>query len=405
MLKDISIAATDFSPEIRLLLYCLQHSPDEIDSLGVKQLYTSGINWDIFIELIDKHRVAPNIYRKIQKLKNGILPEHIYEVLKIRYQKDLANALNITAELVRLTTLFNQNNIPVISVKGPVLAVLLHGDCGARSYGDLDFLIPIAYYEKTDWLLRKAGYKNVYFELPLNKNQFAYLSKSIHHFGYTSNERRLSVEIHWRFFDYSRYFTCDFFQLQQTAQKITISGTAVQTLSDQDTHLYLYAHGAIHCWYRLKWLCDVVDFSEKYAPINWDQLIERSIELGMRRALAQGALLAHTLLEMTLNDKVRMLINDEKIIPKLVHNACKVIKQKENRTLPTGREWITIKMNILNLKKDSGYKLATILQDLRVSPEDMYTVHLPDKLFFLYYILRPILIIWRNLLKSNRIKK
>ena len=398
------LSRTKFPIELKLILDLLKAGTAKIDSEEVLPSDITGLNWPHFLEFIDKHRIAPIIYKIIQKLPNNTIPEHIYHSLQIRYQSDQVHALNSTAELVRLVNLFTLNRIPVLSLKGPVLSLQLYGDCAARSYGDLDFLIPIECYEETDQLMRNAGYKNIYFDYPLEKQRFRYLSKSIQHFEYISIENQLSVEIHWHLSIYPNYFNYNFNQLYTACQTVPVAGTAVSTLSREDTLLYLFAHGALHCWYRLKWLCDMDDYLKIYTTINWKHIVKRSYDLGIHRALAQGVLLGYTLLDLAINEEVQELIIKESVIPKLVNNACKVIKRKENRTLPAGREWITIKMNIINLKKDPGYKLSTILPKFRISPIDMDMIPLPDKLFFLYYILRPVLIIWRNILKTNRIR-
>src|SRR6202008_2711637 len=82
-----------------------------------------------------------------------------------RLRRDLAEGtarhLILSGELARLLKSFERQRIPVIPLKGPVLAETLYAHPALRPYTDLDLLIRRENVERVDDLLQRLGYRRV----------------------------------------------------------------------------------------------------------------------------------------------------------------------------------------------------------------------------------------------------
>ena len=58
--------------------------------------------------------------------------------------------LHLSGEMEQICKIFNENEIPLLVLKGPVLAADLYGDVSLRTSSDLDILIPIQDLEKVE---------------------------------------------------------------------------------------------------------------------------------------------------------------------------------------------------------------------------------------------------------------
>src|SRR3974377_795808 len=72
--------------------------------------------------------------------------------------------------------------------------------------------------------------------------------------------------------------------------------SAVRTLGEEDLFAYLCMHGALHWWYRLKWLADINALIGVPAAASIERLFHAAETRGVGRAVAQALLLCHRLL-------------------------------------------------------------------------------------------------------------
>ena len=102
--------------------------------------------------------------------------------------------LYLSGEMEQINKLCNENRIPLLFLKGPVLAKELYGDLSLRTSSDLDVMIPIHKLGKMEELLQNSGYvKDEYIETVLSDWKWRH-----HHFTYIHPEKEVKVEVHWR---------------------------------------------------------------------------------------------------------------------------------------------------------------------------------------------------------------
>ena len=155
----LNVRLPHFTPEMRLVLACSRASIREEESSQIEKLSHGPIDWKAFIKLVARHRVYPLVYRNLSRHVGNGVPKDVLISLRNRFEKNTRRGLELTAELVRLIKLFEQDGIAVMALKGPALALQVYGDLGLRHAGDLDLLVHPDYVKLADQLLHQCGYE------------------------------------------------------------------------------------------------------------------------------------------------------------------------------------------------------------------------------------------------------
>jgi hypothetical protein len=174
---------------------------------------------------------------------------------------------------------------------------------------DLDLLIPLSSLAAARLLLERIGYKMVTMR-PMKDDSGLFYNE----LGFKSDDpSRCIVDLHWRLIKipyYAKVFSTE--DIFARAAKLSIAGEDSLTLSLDDQLLYLCAHYTFHS--RGSPPIAQVDIgyllSTSEASINWQELINRSVDLNLSLSLK------HTLLESCQNwhgnvpEKAQALLRD-----------------------------------------------------------------------------------------------
>ena len=109
---------------------------------AIEDLLTQEVDWDYFLKTAQNHGVYPLVYTNLRDYPRPGLDEAHAEHFSQNYRMLVALNIAYTYELVSVLRKFEQNNIPAIAIKGPVLTQLVYGDVGLRMISDLDILVP-----------------------------------------------------------------------------------------------------------------------------------------------------------------------------------------------------------------------------------------------------------------------
>jgi hypothetical protein len=105
----------------------------------IKLIIDSEFNWNIFMTICFKQKVAGLIYRNFVNLGiSDLIPFSNYHILKQFYNGNYGRNLIIFELLDHIIEKFKQNNIDVRPLKGSVLIPLIYGDLGSRVMNDID---------------------------------------------------------------------------------------------------------------------------------------------------------------------------------------------------------------------------------------------------------------------------
>ena len=377
--------------ELRLILSCLRASAGKKEADQTGELCRRPIDWDNFIKLVDRHRVPAPVYKRLSRFAENSIPKTVLTPLKNRSHRNAQQVLMKTAELVRIVKRFEEKGIPVLPLKGPVIALQAYGNLGSRHVGDLDVMVPPERVLEAQRFLLEEGYQRAHPDFELTTRQDLSYIRNNHHFGYFSQERRIRVELRWRFGSNRRLFPLGFNELWRDRQTIFLGGVEVATPSLEHTILLLCTHGAGHAWFRLFWLNDVARIVIKNDSIDWDILMRHAGQLGVRRMVAEGVLLAGHLLGSPLPEPVRVFAEKDRGVDRLVKMSLSLINHPGGTFhKPLTRSYYCSKLHGLMLRSDLRYKLAFCTIQLGATYSDWDRVPLPDALFPLYFLVRPV---------------
>jgi hypothetical protein len=315
------------------------------------------------------------------------VPQAILEQLQRHAYANAIQNFFLTRELLKLLSLFEAHGIPAMPYKGPVLATTVYGNLALRQFCDLDILVHKQDVLRVKALLMAQGYRPW---CPLTDAQEAAHLQSYHAYTFVHHDRRISVDVHWRF-ELSLYaFPLDLKLWWQRLEMIPFVGTTIRYPSSDDLLLLLCVHGTKDGWAQLKWICDIAELCRIHPCMDWERVMEHASTLYSERMLFLGLLLAHDLLGTTLPENVLEKIQSAPVVRSL---ASRVRKQLFSDAASVVRR---VERDVLHLRGMPRLrdKMSYVFHNLRVvmtpNESDQAYFPLPPALSFLYYALRPI---------------
>jgi putative nucleotidyltransferase-like protein len=278
--------------EVSLLLSCARTQISPECSARIQGAVRKDINWLALIRLAMRHDVMPLLYRSLEQVCPDSVPQSIFGPLRARYEAQAAEARSRAEELVRILSLFEEQGIPAVPYKGPTLAQRLYGDLSMREFGDLDIMIPERDVPRAQDLIRCQGYT------------FAFLKNAAMLAPYIRANRELqfrrfdggALELHWRFAMRQACVKHDPERFLERLETISLVGAQVPSLPLEVYLLILAMHATKHKWRQLKLICDFAEIVGQ-PGLDWQYVLREADDLGLKRMLAVGILLAEDPLE------------------------------------------------------------------------------------------------------------
>jgi hypothetical protein len=298
-------------------------------------------------------------------------------------QKTTRRNLFLTGELVKLLDCFASEGVDVIPFKGPVLALLAYGDLGLRQFGDLDIVIRKQDFSRVKGLLINRGFKP---KPALNSAQEAALLRFDCAYNF-ENQQGVILDVHWGFIERHFSIAMDVNRLWDQLQPITIGDRRFMTLAPEDLILILCLHGFTHLWERLGWISDIAGLIDVRKDLDWQAVLQNANKLGLRRILLLGLLLAADLLDAQVPAEIRQAAREDSVVEGVAHQVQEQLFI--DRDAPRG----LVRGAILDLRMRERHRdrIRSCLR-LILTPRsyDWMSVSLPESLFFLYYLVRPV---------------
>ncbi len=176
----------------------------------------------------------------------------------------------------------------------------------------------------------------------------------------------------------------------QEAGCLQAFGTQIRTLSGENTILFTCLHGAKHGWRQLKWIADLAYACRSLSAIDWEALLNLAKARGLLRQVFLGLLLAEEFYAIGLPLNIRRIVQADRYAGQL---AFQVINR------------LFARVNNPGLFADYGFYLrsrerfidrAYYLYDMILLPKqiDWLTLPLPETMYPLYYIFRPLRLLY-----------
>ena len=350
--------------------------------------------WGLLIQRALAHRLLPLLYRALDTSSAGI-PDSAVKKLEEKVAEIKKKNLRLTGELVRIMHAFREKDLRAAPYKGPILAHAVYGDIGLRQFDDLDILLAEDDVLEAGEILRSLGYEP---EQKMTPGQEQAALGSECEFNFIHGPGGWKVELHWKvlpncFRPAYRYEDIRFF-----AETGTDAGD-FPSIIPEDVLIVMCMHSAFkHFYDNLSCLCDIADIT-CHPDINWDLLFTRAETFGVRRALLLGCYLVHRLLKTELPPHVlHSAASDGAVV-----NAGKYIEVQLFKDPPDVPGIFRKALFHLRMMDRFSRRLHYCRELLfRPSVYDRTFIRLPDRLCFLYYVVRPLRLFGKGLRRLIR---
>jgi len=283
---------------IELLCYCLNTENDEISADKLEKL--SSYDWDNVIQLSARHDVTPLLYQHLKSSSIKIPVSTLQKLRKIFLYSAVRNR-SLYNELSKVLKALQEENIPVIVLKGAYLAEVIYSKIALRSMCDVDILVRKTDLLKAEEKLLEMGYSSS------RVDDIEVACAKCQHIPPVTKPGTAPVEIHWTLERSTSPFTIDVDGLWKIARPATIAGVEVLALSPEDLLLHLCLHSAYHHLFEhgLRPLCDILETIRYYQDkIDWTQVEHRAYQWNAKKPVYLTLRLAKELLAAEVPNKL-----------------------------------------------------------------------------------------------------
>lgn len=365
------------------------------------------LDWARFDALVSQHRIEPLLLRGLRLL--GAEAEGYPALTKYRARQNrlTMESMNRLQALAQVNAAFADAGIRMISMKGPLLAMELYGDPSLRTSRDLDLMVAREDMAAADGILRGLGFarkEDPAAATPLRRKYHSIIELEKHEVYYRGE---LCLELHWQ----SSFQTEQPFDaLWANREERQLLGRTIAVMGPSDRFPALIIHAAEHGFLRLRWLLDLYELQKK-PDFSWERVTAAMAEQGIGELALETMLVLCRLnlpgleeisfdglhlrrdrngVTLTVSDALRReaeragkLCNA--VYPLLLREVRRGDREWKNydRLLPTCINEKTLLQQVLIICGPSVYEFRL--------------VDLPDWLFWVYFIIRPIHWLWRKL--------
>jgi hypothetical protein len=277
-------------------------------------LIESGVDWGRLVGLAENHGLATILYRRLNDVAPGAVPRPLFARLWGRYESTALRNRAMTDELQALLRRFEEESIPALPFKGPVLALQLYGDVALREFGDLDILVRARDVLRARDLVEAIGYESNY---PLSPRWERKLLEDPRHYSFSHRHpgSGFKLELHWK-------TDCRLFAVPgggdpwwEQLPLAEFEGTSVRSLAPEELLYGTCMHATRHRWASLGWLCDLAELIRRRPGLDWQKVFDLASGQGTLRMLLLGLELAHRLLEAPIPTLVQSWIAADPGVP------------------------------------------------------------------------------------------
>lgn len=375
-------------PELELLLRCARSG--EADAAASPRAFLSEkrrFDWDRFMAVADRNGMAPLVSHALDPGCRDLVPAASRDILGDYFRANELRSRVFTGELLRVLDALQAKGIEAVPFKGPLLAITDYGHQALREFVDLDVIVRGTDVPGARELLGKLGYRRV-MEARGPRHERAYLQAG-NADEWVSADGLVCLDLHWRLSPQRLPFRLEPELFRPLLETVLLESRPVRTLSAEVLLVYLCMHGTKDRWRRLIWLCDVDRVLRRQGSPDWEVVLSLAARAHCRRAVALGLLLARRLLEAPVPDPPPTAAFE----PGLARLARRIERAIAEGEPPPSflHAWLDIRGEHLSSLDGFGDRLRYLLHTL-LTPNawDWARFQLPDALYSLYYLLRPI---------------
>ena len=299
----------------------------------------------------------------------------------------------MSAELIRIMKLLGENDIEALAFKGPILAQMAYGNITLRQYVDLDVLVKKEDIYKIDRLLKDRGYRRV---LEITPAQEEVYMRYAHDLGLYHPQSAVHFEMHWSLMDDDYPMQIDLDTIWENPQTIKINQQEIKAFPTEELLFYLCIHGSKHLWERIEWIKDI-DLLIRTQEIDWEIVISRSRDTGFEKMVYLGFTLSEQLFGTPLPPNIRQHIVQLEILDDL---SAFVLQSWQSS--PGIFQTTAVMLKLFPGRKEKLIYLNKIL--IKPSLNEYWAVDFPKGFYWVYYFVRPAMLLKKYLTRKNNIQ-
>ena len=388
-----------FSAEFELALASARWPLRARDIEEIRQLTNGPLDWDQFVRIINRNQILPLAYRNLRDAFPDGSHTKILDSLRSKVVGFASHSLSQAAELIRVTESVTNAGFEIVALKGVSLSVLGYGNMATRISGDIDLLVSAAHVFEVERLLLELGYTRYEPRAELTPRRLKHYMKYYEHFAYVCEAKAIPLELHWRLF-HGLPLPKEAETTFPPTMPVRVGAGVVSTLSRDELFLYLCVHGAIHGWPILKWLADLGALLSAMMAEDLARVAVLASERGLIAELRAALILVDFFLAVD-RPTVELPHETNPVAERIVDMAQRLLTAKnyclEIHRLPR------LGMFLYHVRLRSSWRYRS--RDIRRAlffPEDWDLVDLPDALFPLYAVVRPVSWLLRHLPRLPR---
>jgi len=372
--------STKLPPEQRLLLCIARRNLDPETARRLRSLVASPLDWRYLQEIAAEHRLLPLLALHVTSHCADLVPPEVLEALRNALFENRESTLYLTRELVRVLTRFKRAGIEALSFKGPVLGQIAYEDIGLRQAGDLDILIRPKDFQRAAEVLGELAYT---MEPQLTRAQQQAHLRFHCEIQFMNQDAFSVVDLHWGVTPRTFPLTLTSDDFLSHRKTILLAGQAIETLTDEDLVFYLAVHAAKHSFRKLEWMTTLAELVRSNSQLSWVTVKERAIKANAERIVCLALLTVESVYGLPVPKEFAALAN----AAELRDTARKILAfLLANNAEPHGLQAFRWARRFLPAR-DAYMSLVRAMFVPTIA--DWRAVTLPDALYPLYYLLRP----------------
>jgi Uncharacterised nucleotidyltransferase len=372
------------SPEHELLLCCRSSAASPPAERRIHELIQRDIDWAEVFRSARRHGIAPLLRRMLADVHVTSIPADVYESFDghvIASGMQAGMLIRWSADTLRL---FESEGCRTLVFKGASLAKLAYGDVALRRFQDLDLLVHRDDYEGAGQLLLRHGYQQ----------------HADHGWERTFlGEARVPVDLHVSLTPAIFPFPLDFDRWWGRRQFVDVDGCQMPTLSDEDLLIVLAVQISKDAASRTLLLAKIYDFAHLMTNdrgLDWRAVRDEASRLRVRGMLAFAIGMTATLLPGPIPEQAAAIMPPTARLRRLIARQVEEIFRVRAGRAPTTRRLISFHWQVRESMRDRLWPFVAIpLKAATPNKWDRAVIRLPASLFALYYIIRPMRLVWK----------
>jgi Uncharacterised nucleotidyltransferase len=389
------------NPETNLVVLCARMFLSDSELSSLRSALTAPLNWALLEQSAQSNAMMPLVAYVLTQHGTGLIPQGTLKKLQERLLRTAQKNLAWLPEWLRVLDALADSRIPVISFKGPVLALMAYRNLALREFADLDLLVRPRDVVRARDVLVHNGY--VLNSIAPDDTDAALNRFADRQISFAKNDNHeIKLDLHWGVLPEWSSFQLDVGSLFESAFVERLERISFLSLPPEHLLLLLCAHGTKHCWSNLRLLCDVACHVQSNPNLDWN-LCVRLAEPGGDLVMKHSLLLTGRVLGLQLPERITQYAGNDAKAHWLAGKAQTFLfREDRNRSpyLDDRTRYLQVLRYRLALEEGQRFRRGAALVFRRAfipNEADWRSLRLPRPLYFLYYLFRPIRLVVERL--------